>query len=214
MNDRKTRPTFKLVHLRKSQVTRWDGEITSPSTAAARNRPTDIWTAEPLLTGVDKMQSQTGPGNVPKTAGRSWECLEDARQVPLFGTFRTRPAAVPTREVSFRGKALAHHGFPPMLRVWEISTFPITRHPSPPRKIPRHQMASRGCPLVGIPPESCWVAPLLELYIYISLPYIIEFFPVHLNSARTNNDELKSKENTTYRRCKTRLIPLTPASNR
>ena len=151
--------------------------------------------------------------DVPKIAGRCWECLGMSgrfRRLEPFGYARHQfPHAIP-----FRAKALAHHGFPPMLRVWEISTFPITRHPSPPRKIPRHQMASRGCPLVGIPPESCWVAPLLELYIYISLPYIIEFFPVHLNSARTNNDELKSKENTTYRRCKTRLIPLTPASNR
>ena len=57
---RKTGLTFKLVHLRKSQVTRWDGEIISPSTAAARNRPIDVWTAEPSLTRVDELAKSDG----------------------------------------------------------------------------------------------------------------------------------------------------------
>ena len=68
---RKTRLTFKLFHSKKSQVTRWDGEMISLSVAAARNKPVDVWTAEPSLIGVDEM---------PKSDG-SWECARDSWQV-------------------------------------------------------------------------------------------------------------------------------------
>lgn len=51
-------------------------------------------------------------------------CLE-----PLGRARHKFPHAIP-----FRGEPLAHQGFPPMLRVWEISFFPITRHPQSPSR--------------------------------------------------------------------------------
>lgn len=77
--------------------------------------------------GGETVAQSASPGNVPKIAGRPWECLEGARQVPPFEPFGHARQPFPRAKLP-SAATLAHHGFP---RVWEISFFPITRHPSP-----------------------------------------------------------------------------------
>ena len=158
--------------------------------------------ADPLICPAD-------PGNVPEMSSRPccW-------QVPPLGTFwMCLAAAFPTwGSLLQRGCGLSRVA----TNVVDVVNIIFFHHMTPPAPLITFHTVKclwEDVHLWGsLPKVTEWFH--LSNYTYIFFTLHDWFFPVYLNSVYTNIEELQSKKKLTYRRYKTRLIPLTPASNR